>query len=488
MRSSRQPGEAERGQHEPEQQRVPGGVGHVRRDRGEAARRRLPDLVEDDAGRERADGQAGAEPVEPDARGEAGRPVCGRAARDRRRPAGRARDSRRRRATGTADSRPSRARPSSRCRPTVQASTPSPISSHAARSRPPQPARETCERRGQPDSVVQPVREQLAHRRARRSRSRAGRRRGRRAAQRRPARSSADRGRRTDARQGAGACWLTTSLIYRGFRPKPVQTAGTESLERGIPPLRFTALNRCARRAVDSARGDRLRLLRRRAAGRCPLLQRLRRADAPAVPRLRIRAARLRALLLGLRHRAPQGRSAGRRHRRAAGAAGRHRPLRRPRRLDRARRAARPRGCARPPGRALRRCCTRRSRRFGGTTEKFVGDAILAVFGIPQTHEDDPERAVRAALAAHERVHRLRRPRPRRVRRRGRPADRREHGRGGRGPRGRGARRADGQRRRGQRRRASSAERADPGRCSSGNAPTRRRTARSRTGRAERSV
>jgi class 3 adenylate cyclase/tetratricopeptide (TPR) repeat protein len=41
--------------------------------------------------------------------------------------------------------------------------------------------------------------------------------------------------------------------------------------------------------------------------------------------------------------------------------------------------------------------------RFGGTTEKFVGDAILAVFGIPQAHEDDPERAVRAALAAHER-------------------------------------------------------------------------------------
>ena len=41
--------------------------------------------------------------------------------------------------------------------------------------------------------------------------------------------------------------------------------------------------------------------------------------------------------------------------------------------------------------------------RFGGTTEKFAGDAILAVFGIPQTHEDDPERAVRAALAAHDR-------------------------------------------------------------------------------------
>jgi class 3 adenylate cyclase len=41
--------------------------------------------------------------------------------------------------------------------------------------------------------------------------------------------------------------------------------------------------------------------------------------------------------------------------------------------------------------------------RFGGMTEKFVGDAVLAVFGIPLAHEDDPERAVRAALAAHER-------------------------------------------------------------------------------------
>src|SRR6266516_2409588 len=50
--------------------------------------------------------------------------------------------------------------------------------------------------------------------------------------------------------------------------------------------------------------------------------------------------------------------------------------------------------------------------RFGGTVEKFVGDAVMAVFGAPVAHEDDAERAVRAALRIIDSINGLNKQQP----------------------------------------------------------------------------
>ena len=45
--------------------------------------------------------------------------------------------------------------------------------------------------------------------------------------------------------------------------------------------------------------------------------------------------------------------------------------------------------------------------RFGGRVDKYIGDNVMAVFGAPVAHEDDPERAVRAGLAMQEAMERI---------------------------------------------------------------------------------
>ena len=50
--------------------------------------------------------------------------------------------------------------------------------------------------------------------------------------------------------------------------------------------------------------------------------------------------------------------------------------------------------------------------RHGGTLDKFIGDAAMGVFGSPAAREDDPERAVRAALGIVHRIRDLNRARP----------------------------------------------------------------------------
>ena len=89
---------------------------------------------------------------------------------------------------------------------------------------------------------------------------------------------------------------------------------------------------------------------------------------------------------------------------------------------------------------ALRRVMTRyfdtmkvAIERHGGTVEKFIGDAVMAVFGIPQVHEDDALRAVRAAVEMRDGLVDLNKQLERDHGVTLALADRREHGRGRRG-------------------------------------------------------
>ena len=47
---------------------------------------------------------------------------------------------------------------------------------------------------------------------------------------------------------------------------------------------------------------------------------------------------------------------------------------------------------------AYQKCVAETVQRFGGFVAKYMGDGVLVYFGYPQAHEDDAERAVRAAL------------------------------------------------------------------------------------------
>src|SRR5262249_37757935 len=46
-------------------------------------------------------------------------------------------------------------------------------------------------------------------------------------------------------------------------------------------------------------------------------------------------------------------------------------------------------------------------RRFGGYVAQYLGDGVMAYFGWPEAHENDPERAVRAGLAILKRISKL---------------------------------------------------------------------------------
>ena len=192
-----------------------------------------------------------------------------------------------------------------------------------------------------------------------------------------------------------------------------------------------------------------------------------------ALPVLRHARARGGQVLHGLRHgarrpaRRARGAAAGRRASAAARQprhAGRRAPpgdgaLRRPLRLHGRVRADGPGGVKALVDRCLRRLGEEVTR-YGGTVDKYIGDNVMAIFGAPVAHEDDEERAVRAALGMQGAMDEINAELTRAPRHE-LPAARRHQHRRGAGRRGR--RRLHRHRRHRERRRAAPGRRRGPG-------------------------
>ena len=197
------------------------------------------------------------------------------------------------------------------------------------------------------------------------------------------------------SRRAQPASGLGSTACTRRYDRRPSRSGGTgrrAGLKIPCPSGRVGSTPTSG--IVPEAR-DRPALRRRRHVGP---LRRSARARLPTLRRGEPRAGTLLPCMRAVARR----RNAGRR-----GAEGRLGALRRPRRVHQPSDRADPedvRATLRPYHERVKR----EIERFGGTVEKFIGDAVMAVFGAPVAHEDDAERAVRSALRILDTIEELR--------------------------------------------------------------------------------